>query len=358
MFIICKPLWPSKSSRGSFDPRLENSYFIGRMQPTDPERLARWDEAWKGVEPDQPRPRRTGYYLALAAALFLLIAVCALGYYALQISSAPEPGLTLPASEEAGDPQGVPTIPAQDAGGTPSANLQPAPTVTLPGNFATPSLPPPASDISAPRAQNAPVIDGDPVEWAGLPAYASPHIVFTDENWDGSDDLAASWQVSWDDSSLYLLVTVADDIHSQGQTGNRTYLGDSVELQIDSDRQGDFGPELSPDDFQISLSPGDFAGLPPSAFRFQGTNSGEMLDAPTANSIRVAARSIDSGYVIEASIPWRDVGTLPVSGLVMGLAVNINDNDHPGTAAQEMMKSSAPGRRFRDPTSWGTLTLQ
>jgi hypothetical protein len=151
---------------------------------------------------------------------------------------------------------------------------------------------------------------------------------------------------------------VADDIHAQNQTGNQTFRGDSIELQIDGDRAGDYGPSVSPDDYQITLSPGDFAGIPPSAFRFQGANDDEMLDAPAPHGIIVFAFTNGSGYVLEAAIPWRDLGITPAPGLVIGLAVNFNDNDLPGTAAQEMMKSSAPNRRFGDPTSWGTLTLQ
>lgn len=83
-----------------------------------------------------------------------------------------------------------------------------------------------------------------------------------------------------------------------------------------------------------------------------------MLDAATPHGIMVAATPSSAGYLLEAAIPWRDIGLTPAAGLVLGLAVNINDNDHPGTAIQEMMKSSSPNRRFGDPTSWGTLTLQ
>lgn len=316
-----------------------------------------WDQPWEGMEPKQPRRSRTAYTVALAAAVFLMLGACALGYYTLQTRAPAEPGLTLPGEE---------TTPAEeDANGeaateAPAANDDPslAPTVTLPATFATPSLPPPVVDVVAPRASTAPIIDGDATEWAGLPVYSSPHVVFTADAWDGSDDLAASWQVSWDDSYLYFVANVADDIHAQSQTGNQTFRGDSVELQIDADRAGDFNPSLSPDDFQINLSPGDFAGNPSSAFRFQGTADGSMLDAAAPHSIVVAAVPSGAGYVLEAALPWFDLGITPSAGLSIGLSVNFNDNDRPGEAVQEMMKSNAPNRRFGDPTTWGTLTLQ
>lgn len=83
-----------------------------------------------------------------------------------------------------------------------------------------------------------------------------------------------------------------------------------------------------------------------------------MVDAPAGHTITVAARPSADGYTLEAAIPWYDLGIAPAPDLVIGLAVNANDNDHPGTAAQELMKSNVPGRRFGDPTTWGTLTLQ
>lgn len=315
-----------------------------------------WDAAWQDMEPQQPRSRRSAYGVALAAAAFLLLGVCALAYLLLQTRPPAEPGLALPGEQTA-----TATGPATEqpvVATTAPTDPAIAPTVTLPGEFVAPELPPPASDVVAPRAAAPPTIDGDAADWAGLPGYSSPHLVFSAASWDGSDDLAASWQVSWDDANLYLIVNVADDVHVQTQAGNQAYRGDSVELQIDADRLGDYGPALSADDYQLSLSPGDFATLPPSAFRFQGSGAGAMVDATTPHSIVVTAVPNGTGYVLEAAIPWRDLGLTPAAGLVIGLAVNVNDNDRTGAAVQEVMKSNAPNRRFSDPTTWGTLTLQ
>jgi hypothetical protein len=324
------------------------------MNDTKPD----WDQAWQGMEPEQPRPRRSAYWLALAAAIFLLLGACALGYFVLQQRTTPEPGLSLPGEETETPEDGATDEPVAEVTNDAGEGSGIAPTVTLPGDFATPPQPPPASDVVAPRATTQIIVDGNAAEWAGIPVYSSPHIVFTGDAWDGSDDLAASWQMAWDDQTLYLIANVADDVHAQNQLGNQTFRGDSIELQVDADRAGDYGPTLSPDDFQLALSPGDFNNVPASAFRFQGTASGSMLDATTPHGIVVAAIPSGAGYVLEAAIPWRDLNITPSAGLVIGLAVNVNDNDRPGTAAQELMKSSVPNRRFGDPTTWGTLTLQ
>jgi len=278
----------------------------------------------------------------------------ALAVFARQRGAGDDTGLLLPGTDAPATaaPGETPANPAAES--TP-AGPGLAATATLPGELLTPS-PPPVPDVIAGRF--APILDGDPTDWANIPTNTSPYTVFTGDGWDGSDDLGVTWQVGWDDVYLYFAFSIADEVHSQSQTGNQTFRGDSIELQIDANRAGDFGPTLSAGDFQISLSPGDLGGLPPSAWLFQGTAGGDMIDAPAGQTITVAARPSADGYTLEAAVPWHDLGITPAPGLVIGLAVNANDNDHPGTAAQELMKSNVPGRRFGDPTSWGTLTLQ
>jgi hypothetical protein len=314
-----------------------------------------FDSIWQGLEPEQPRPRRGAFYIALAAAIFLSLGACVLGYYTLQ-NRAPlngEPPLsltTLPETTSA-------TTQAEMTAEVNETTVVIAPTVTLPFDGATPPPSAPAEIVAA-RLSSPPIINGEGSDWAGLTVYRSPYVVFTHQEWDGTDDLNATWQIAGDETNLYLLANIEDDIHVQTQIGNTTFRGDSVELQIDTGRATDYRSSIGPDDFQISLSPGDFSSIPPSAWRFQGTANGQILDAPTPHSIIVAAQRSGNGYHLEAAIPWRDLNLTPSSGLILGLAVNFNDNDTPGGALQEMMKSSAPNRRFGDPTTWGTLRLE
>ena len=213
------------------------------------------------------------------------------------------------------------------------------------------------ADVVATRLGSEPIIDGQLAEWPTLPTYSSAFYVFNAASWDGTEDLQARWQLGWDESHLYIAVDVQDDIHVQTQSGNQLFRGDSVDIQFDTDRSGDFGPQLSPDDYQITLSPGDFAALPPSAFRFRGTAAGTIVDAP-GHSVSVAAQPSPNGYTLEAAIPWADLGLSPTIGMTIGLALNANDNDTPGTAVQEVMMSHIATRTLTDPTSWGTLTLR
>ncbi|VAW30869.1 hypothetical protein MNBD_CHLOROFLEXI01-2760 [hydrothermal vent metagenome] len=201
-------------------------------------------------------------------------------------------------------------------------------------------------------------IDGDLAEWGGVSAVSSAYRVYSVAGWDGSEDLTAVWQLAWDSSNLYVAVTVTDDVHVQTVSGNEIFRGDSVDMQFDTARDADFGNALSPDDFQITLSPGDFAGSSPSAFRYQGTTGGGILDAAGGNSVTVAAQPVGTGYTLEAAIPWIDLNLTPTVGMIIGIALNASDNDTPGTAVQEVMISHMPNRTLTNPTSWGTLTLR
>ncbi len=295
------------------------------------------------------RPRLSVVWLALAA--LLLLAACGATL-----------ALALPrllgnrAADETSTPiasAGTIVVPTDAATATATEQIA---TVT-PTNPPPPPEPLVSADVTAARLAAPPTIDGNLAEWAGIQPYLSTYTVYTIGDWDGTDDLSGAWQLGWDDNNLYVALHVEDDIHVQTQTGNQIFRGDGVDIQIDTQRAADFGPGLNTDDFQITLSPGDFAGLPPSAWRFRGTEGGRILDAP-GHSIQVAARLTSAGYELEARIPWRDLATTPATGLTLGIALNLNDNDTPNTGRQEVMKSQTSTRTLTNPSSWGTLTLR
>ncbi len=298
----------------------------------------------------EPEEEKTNWALwaGVGALVLFLIGLCLVGGFFLvqqfQQRTAPQPTLVVPTSVVATEII-VPT------------DIPLAPTATLQEAVQATAVPPAIGNVDAHQLPSLPAIDGNLSEWAGVPTTESAFRVFTYSGWDGTDDVTAVWQLAWDATNLYIAVQVTDDIHVQTQTGNQIFRGDSVDMQLDVDRNGDLGEGVSSDDFQIIFSPGDFAGLPPSAFRFQGTSSGQIADA-TGHGITLAAQPTSLGYNLEAAIPWVDLNRSPSAGLVIGLALNVNDNDGAGTAVQEMMKSHVSTRQYANPASWGTLTLR
>lgn len=330
-----------------------------------------FDDTWAGLEPKQPSPAGRPWlvWLGVVAAVFLLAGFCLIGGYLLlrrfQQPAAPPANVAVPtpAGELSTAAPGQPTATPPAAPTTtlaPTATLAASPIATLtpsPPHPLTPS-PAPPGQVEAAHLASPPTIDGDLLEWAAIPSVESAFRVYNAADWDGSDDVQAFWRLGWDAAYLYVAVEVVDDLHVQTQTGNQIFRGDSVDMQIDTDRPTDFAPHLSPDDFQFILSPGDFGALPPSAFRFQGRENGQIADAPGGHHVILAARPSATGYTIEAAIPWSDLNVTPTAGLIMGLALNVNDNDRPGQAVQEVMKSHVSTRTLTDPTGWGTLRLK
>lgn len=214
-----------------------------------------------------------------------------------------------------------------------------------------------SADIQAKRLMTPPQIDGRLNEWAGFPAYASAHQVYNVESWDGSDDLEAGWRLGWDAEHLYLAVLVEDDRHVQLTSDIYIYEGDSVEIQFDTDLQGDTGSSINTDDYQLNISPGDFADVSANAFLWRASAEGKYELIGGRDVTFGATPRTPGGYLLEAAVPWTNLGIVPAPGLIIGIALNVSDNDRPGDAVQEVMKSSVSTRTFRSPETWGTLTL-
>ena len=200
-------------------------------------------------------------------------------------------------------------------------------------------------------------IDGDLNGWSNLPPYPSLFTVFSREDWDGSDDIEVYWRLAWDETKLYLAAVIIDDIHAQMQTGKFIFLGDSLELQIDTQPTAQ-AIKLNRSTYQLILSPGDFALLLPSSYFFQATTQGQMSDATPQTPIELSALPTTNGYVLEAAIAWHDLGFTPSADAILGITLNVNDNDSVGMARQEVMKSQARNREYSNPSTWGRLRLK
>jgi hypothetical protein len=240
--------------------------------------------------------------------------------------------------------------PTQPFTAVPTTAVDPIATITL----AAPST---DGRVTAVNLSSPPTIDGSLAEWSEIPAFTAANIVEQEGSWDGTMDVESRWRVGWDDQNLYLAVAVTDDVHVQIREPKFAYLGDSLELQFDTNIQADYGPGVNNDDYQYIVSPGNFAGLSPGSYRFRGDAQGVMNDFPGSGT-RVASIQTAEGYNLEMAIPWSDLGVQPAANLVVGAAFSINDLDTPGTAVQELMLSHIATRRWLDPSSWGSVELQ
>jgi serine/threonine-protein kinase len=215
-------------------------------------------------------------------------------------------------------------------------------------------------DISIPRALIPPVIDGDLSDWQSAQPGPFPvdDVTFRKlgRDWHGPNDLSGSFYFAWDDTSFYVAATITDNLHVQTARTRSydLYKGDDVELWFDTDLAGDFAvSEANADDYQLGLSPGDFAGLVPEAVFWNPDRS----DARNA-LVRVAAqaRPGNGGYTLEAAVPWQAMGAFrPHPGSAIGFAASAGDNDQRDTPEQELMTSTGPRLQYRQPFTFGNL---
>jgi serine/threonine protein kinase len=214
--------------------------------------------------------------------------------------------------------------------------------------------------MSIPRALIAPQVDGDISDWKSAPAgpFPAPHNTFTAKNvepYDGPADLSANFYFAWDAANFYVAADITDDVHVQfaGTRGYNLFKGDDIEIWFDTDLAGDFASrEANADDYQLGLSPGDFAGLAPEAVFWNPDRK------DTRNRlVTVAARPKEGGgYTLEAAVPWEALGGFtPETGTAMGFAVSAGDNDQRNVPIQEIMLTTVPALEYRKPFTFGNL---
>lgn len=265
-------------------------------------------------------------------------------------------------------------VPATLAPATASPNVAtstaPAPTNTAPPTNTPPptnTFPPPTAtqpsrrgglSVEAVRwSGGGPTLDGDWSEWKSVAReYPATNVAYGAGSWSNEDDLAGSFYVGWDANYLYIAAKVRDDKYVQNATGADLYKGDSLELLIDTNLLGDYYVDrLNNDDFQIGISPGRPTigdGNAEAYLWYPSAKAGSL------SGVKIAARDEGSQYRVEAAIPWSVLGVTPQSGLRMGFAFSVSDNDNPSENVQQSMVSSAAGRRLTDPTTWHDLVLK
>jgi hypothetical protein len=166
-------------------------------------------------------------------------------------------------------------------------------------------------------------------------------------------DLAGRVQFAYDHQYLYAAFVVNDDgLTTYTGSDQRYFLGDSPQLLLDLDLNGDFEEtQLSGDDVQIDLLPD--VNAPRAAF-WQLSN----LSSRPFNEARVAVTPTETGYFLEAALPWQGLGPALQPGDRLGIVASISDNDTPNTNTQECIISTSPQRDWRNPTTWGTVVLR
>ena len=230
---------------------------------------------------------------------------------------------------------------------TPAPTHTPVPTIVIPTSRSGPK-------VVAGYMSHAPKIDGSLGEWDSS-QYDVNKVVYGKDNWDGEDDLSGYFMIGWDEDYLYVAAHVLDEEYVQNATGENIYKGDSLEILFDRELQADYYyNQLSPDDFQLGISPGSpDPGEDPEAYLWFPTSiEGHK------SKVKIGAEKTNHGYNVEAAIPWSVLETTPKAGRHYGFTFSISDNDRASRNEQQTLISNTATRSLVDPTTWGDLQLE
>jgi hypothetical protein len=142
--------------------------------------------------------------------------------------------------------------------------------------------------------------------------------------------LSGSFAASWDSSYLYFAVQITDDVR---QTPSGTlWQDDAVEIYLDG--ANDRGPYMSDDNQLVFSADG----------RGQLYRDGPGMPIPS--NIVFAVRDVPGGgasWNLEVGVPWGLLGGSAALGRLLGLDVELDDNDQGGGLDRSLLwKNMAP----------------
>lgn len=190
-----------------------------------------------------------------------------------------------------------------------------------------------------------PLIDGNPKEWQTLPGLVEitgEHVRYGKMKWKNEEDLSGSVQFCWDENYLYVLAQVTDDKILVTKSGKDLWKTDHIELDIDPFWTPGCNGDFAKRQFVIGISPGNMekSGDPmldrePEFYIYNP----EGITPP--GDFDIASNRTETGYLIEARIPWKLLGIKPEQKKIIGLDIHFSDSDN--VEDQEKMTSLYSG---------------
>jgi hypothetical protein len=208
-----------------------------------------------------------------------------------------------------------------------------------------------------------PVIDGnEDAAWSAAPRYKLANVVSSFSSGEAfspatsPNDISAEYRAMWDESNLYLLVDVTDNIlahdpaHDQSMTlpsGSMAvpwFYDDSIEVFIDADNSK--SNQYDSDDAQYY-------------FRWDKTNPkiGLHDQHGRLENVEFAMVTTPTGYRTEIKFPWATLGKKPTTGAIIGFDVQVNDSDSSGKRERKITWFGKQDNAWENPQAFGNAEL-
>ena len=213
--------------------------------------------------------------------------------------------------------------------------------------------------LIVPAVGAAPSLDGGEGGWEGIAGVSiSPTNLVSGRVKDAADS-SARFKIAHDLQTLFFNVEVADDVVVSNIAPDDIrghWRSDSIEICIDPEA----GSENTLGCFKVGIFPFDATGVVRAA-RDADAKQGPIEE--TAPSMRVYSRRTANGYLIQAAIPFREIGIQFSPGKRLGFNLVIYDGDKAGAVLGENINKSriawAPRSGVQGrPEDWGRINLQ
>ncbi|MBN1557874.1 MAG: hypothetical protein JW951_06985, partial [Lentisphaerae bacterium] len=201
-----------------------------------------------------------------------------------------------------------------------------------------------------PFAAEPPVPDGQLDEWTGEPFAAV-----------AADGLESRAWLAWDAEALYLAADVTTGTSPQQPASLENFWGqDSLELFVDLGNQK--AAQYDRDDLQLFLCPVGLDGGAAFGGRVVRRKRGDTVDVTDIVAdpdIRTAAAPHDTGYRLEAAVPWAVIAPdAQVAGdRRVGLNVALNHRDPGGGSFFSDSLLGLGGKGHASPQQWPAVIL-
>lgn len=195
--------------------------------------------------------------------------------------------------------------------------------------------------VIAKKAGKVIKIDGNFAPFSSATPIKMESDIFFKEgtSWKSPKDLSANIYLMWDEANFYVYAKITDSYPLvNSKTNGDIWDGDAIEILIPN--------------YQIGLGTGDGRANKPIIWIWQKRRS------PVGGEIYVSKTLNPTGYVMEAKIPWKELGGIaPKAGNTIGFDIAVDDADETWQRKAQLIWNG-DYLFYKDPDVWGQMKFE